>query len=278
MMADQLASQNANLLAEVQSLRQEVTELKQLIMDGFKMNSNVSPELSGDTSPKASVVSANYCKVCDKTCTNMSKHKQTNAHRRKEEEQRQTQIQIATNVQIACCGNIQMPQFGQSPHNLGEFQPQVIQAPATIYHERAEDLIETPADVDFEDYKQKCSVLKNIQNYWKNLPQDRRPILYHKGQWHVKQDGKWFQGEEAMEQLHAWCLAKTKEHKMALVNYNEQFQNGPQSERDMDNYVTFTQNFTADRNCLYSFKDPLNTKLLHRMVDCLTYEAKARGS
>ena len=261
-MNDQLASQNATLLTEVRLLRQEVTELKQLIMDGFKMSSNVSPELSGDTSPKTSVVDANYCKVCDKTCTNMSKHKQTNAHRRKEEEQRQTEIQIATNVQIACCGNIQMPQF----------QPQMNQAPATIYHEWAEDLIETPVDYDLTDFNQKSSVLKNIQNYWENLPQDRRPILYHKGKWHVKEDGTWYEGEEAMEKLHAWCKAKSKEQQEALTEYNEQMM-GVTNERAQEDYVTYSRNYGADRNTLWRSNDPLNTKLLHRMFDCLTFKA-----
>lgn len=273
MASPELESQNATLLAEVKSLRQEVSELKQLIMDCFKMNSNVSPEVSDDTSPKAPLVGANYCKVCDKTCTNMSKHKQTNAHRRKEEEQRQTQIQIASNVQIACCGNMQMPQFGQSPHNLGEFQPQVNQAPATIYHEWAEDLHETPVYYDLQDSTQKCSVLKYIQNYWKNLPQDRRPILYHKGQWHLKEDGKWYQGEEAMKQLHAWCKAHHMDQKTAFGEYNEEFRNCTRSEREQDDYLIYVRNWSADRNCLYAFKDPLNSKLLHRMVDCLTYKA-----
>ena len=272
MMNDQLASQNATLLAEVKSLRQEVSELKQLIMDGFKMNSNVSPEVSDDTSPKAPLVGANYCKVCDKTCTNMSKHKQTNAHRRKEEEQRQTQIQIASNVQIACCGNIQMPQFGQSPHNLGEFQPQVNQAPATIYHEWAEDLHETPVDYDLQDVNQKSSVIKYIQNYWKKLPQDRRPILYHKGQWHVKEGGNWFQGEEAMKQLHAWCKAHHMDQKTAHCEHGQRMKDST-NEREIDDFITCVRNWNADRNTLWRPKDPLNSKLLHRMVDCLTYKA-----
>lgn len=267
-MSDQLASQNASLLIEVQSLRQEVAELKQLIMEGFKMNRDVSPQLSVDTPPQRAAEQPNpahYCKVCDKVCTNMSKHKQTNAHRRKEEQQRQTQIQIATNVQIACCGNVNVN---------ASFQPQVKQA-CSIYSEDAKNIEQIPVNYDLHDLTEKCSVVKDVQEYWKKQPQDLRPIFYHKGKWHVKADGTWYEGAEALDQLNKWAKAIHLKQKEAVHAYNESLDFKNMNSRQQDEYVSFVRNWNSgtERNGLYSRKDEIEhkSKLLHRMVDSLTW-------
>jgi hypothetical protein len=118
---------NKKLKHENEKLKHEQHELRRLLQiwatsSAAPLTGEVLPSPSPTVSIKTDISSSSskqkgkYCEICDKWCTNMSKHKSTAKHKRKEEIERQNQNQIATNIYLATNN---LPSNFEDPNTMG---------------------------------------------------------------------------------------------------------------------------------------------------------------
>ena len=136
------------------------------------------------------------------------------------------------------------------------------QEETSIYSEHAENLSDFKMPNNFADEL----LLKTIQQYWKYMPPQSRPILFCDGDWHVKNNDIWFVGVEAQRVINEFAHDTFK---LACDIVNNMYNSTNKSKSD--EYIKCIKNIYTEK--------PLNFETLtYRMQHSLSIKKKALPS